>query len=87
MKMLGEEIDSVVQNEYCLNFKYPTLEEINQIRRVHRDMHEDERLALKNDLDALARITKRILEGELDLNNLPEDVRGTVQNLMAGRAK
>lgn len=82
MNLLKNEIDQVKANEYQLIFTYPTKVDIEQLRRIHRDMSYDEKMLLENDLESLARIVERVKNGELDASTLPEDKRAIIERLI-----
>jgi len=75
----------VVENEYRLSFKYPTKDEIAKIKRLHRDMPADEKQALENDLEGLARVLRRIETGDLDPSNLPRSVQNAIKKMAPSR--
>lgn len=82
MQSLQSEARRVTGNEFRLGFKYPTKDEIARIKKLHRDMPQDEKIALENDLEGLLRIVKRIEEGDLDPTFLPDDVQAVVRKML-----
>ena len=80
--LLQEEIEKVKQNNFELRFRYPTQDEIEKLKRIHRDMTQDEKIQLENDLDGFARIMQRINDGELNASSLSEEQRIVVERLL-----
>jgi superfamily I DNA and RNA helicase len=81
MTSLGEEAGRVVQNDFRLNFLYPTKEEIAKIKKLHRDMPEAEKQAIESDLEGLLRLIKRVEEGDIDPDHLPKNLRTAIKRL------
>lgn len=82
MERLASEAKRVIDNDYRLNFKYPTKDEIAKIKRLHRDMPEAEKQAIENDLEGLMRLLKRVEEGEIDPDHLPNNIRNAIRRML-----
>lgn len=80
MEILVQEMEKCAQNNYTLEFKVPTLEELDKLRLIHRDRSDEEKKKLKEDSIVLKDIIKRFQKGELDSNVLPE--LATLINMM-----
>jgi superfamily I DNA and RNA helicase len=78
MAKLKSELDRVAAAGYALNFRYPTKEEIKKIHLLHQDMPADQKERVEADLEALARIVRRIDEGLLDPASLSAETRRLV---------
>jgi len=81
MQQLQKEAGRISGNDYRLAFKYPTKDEIARIKKLHRDMPMDEKIAFENDLEGLARIAKRIEDGELDVTLLSSEMQSLVKRI------
>ena len=81
MAKLKIELDRVAAAGYALSFKYPTKEEIKKIHLLHQDMPADQKERVEADLEALARIVRRVEEGLLDSASLSAETRRLVGRL------
>jgi len=85
MTSLEEEAGKVVANDYRLNFQYPSKAEIDKIKRLHRDMPEAEKAAIESDLEGLIRLIKRVEDGDIDPDHLPDDVASAIKKMLPRR--
>ncbi len=85
MESLAREIESVINNTFELKFIYPSDEQIQHLRRIHRDMSQDEKLALEQDIQALIRLKERIDKGDIALSSLPADLQALISQLFRNR--
>lgn len=81
MQKLQREASCIMTNEFRLDFKYPSKEEIAKIKRLHRDMPQDEKMAIENDLEGVLRLVQRIEDGDLDPAVLPDSVQKLVERV------
>ncbi|WP_417857518.1 DEAD/DEAH box helicase [Xanthomarina gelatinilytica] len=85
MKLLEEEFEIIKKNNFELNFKYPTQEEIDRMNVISRDITVTEEIQLKSDIDSLSTITdivQRIKSGENLIEDYPEEMQGMLRLLI-----
>ena len=63
MSILQREIALVRENNYALHFNYPTLDQINDLNIVNRDMSNDSRKNIIENRRAIDRIIEDATEG------------------------
>ena len=68
MERLMEEINKCRSNNYHLQFKVPTDEQIKKMRRVHRELNQNDHKAMK----MIEELKKMIASGELNEEYLEE---------------
>lgn len=83
MDTLMEEVEQVRSHGHRLEFRYPTDADVERMRRIHRDMAKDERVALRKEIEGVSRLARRIEGGEIDIASLPDEVRALIE----GRAR
>jgi superfamily I DNA and RNA helicase len=83
MAGLSNELTGVVQNRYRLAFRVPTRQEIEKIRRIHRDVSKEELAKIKKVERGLAEVLELIRRGEISKDDLSLDLRGEVATLLA----
>ena len=77
---LQEEVNRVKKNHYQLKFKLLTTEELEEPRRIHRELTPGEREQYRKVESNARELIKAVGEG-LSLDALPPDVRETLQRL------
>jgi superfamily I DNA and RNA helicase len=82
MEGLMVEANRIIQNDYRLNFEYPSKTSIDKIKRLHRDMPESEKIALENDLEGMMRLLKRINDGDIDPEHLPKNIKSALKSML-----
>lgn len=82
MANLKKEFDSVKAKNFELDFKYPTEEERKTLNIVNRDMTADERRNVDKKSASLQDLLQSLLKGEIHKEDLPEDVREALKNLL-----
>lgn len=75
MKGLERELQSVRDQNYELDFQYPSKEEIQKLSRVHRDMTAEELQAWTQKVSVLEDVARAVADGDVSLDSLPADVR------------
>ena len=81
MKALEDEIGKVKEN-YELRFKIPTRDELAKMRQIHRELSASERQRLESMTKSLRGLIESIARGEIDLEQLPLDVRAGLTRLI-----
>lgn len=84
MEGLKAEVENVVKNNYCLKFKIPTQDELDRLRKIHRDMTPQEKRKIQNYETNLKTLIRDVETGEIALENLPTDLRQQLEKLFGG---
>lgn len=74
MERLRDEFEGVVARDFRLEFRVPTDDELQRLRRIHRDMTVDERKRLTSTSDKLADVVDALESGELDVEHLSPEL-------------
>ncbi len=85
MNKLIEEYESVKENNFELNFIYPSKEEIDRMNLIHRDISKDEENIIKKDIESLfgiQEIIERIESKESFIEDYPEKVRLIIKKML-----
>ena len=82
MQALQKEFEKVKQNNFELNFVYPTEEERKKLNIVNRDMSMQERKNLDKKSASLEDLLASLLNGDLHKEDLPEEVRQQLKQLL-----
>ena len=75
MKALQAEIDKLVDRNYELRFAIPTPDELAKLRQIYRELSAGERERLQSIAKSLRSMRKAFDEGDIDIDQLPSDVR------------
>ncbi len=82
MQALQKEFEKVKQNNFELNFVYPTEEEREKLNIVNRDMSMQERKNLDKKSASLEDLLASLLNGDLHKEDLPEEMRQQLKQLL-----
>lgn len=76
METLVQEMQALVNDNFDLNFKYPTDIEIEKLRNSYREKTStaSEKRKVKKEIESAQKLFRRIADGELDLGDLPADL-------------
>lgn len=85
METLEVEIKKLVDNNYKLDFVVPTAEELTRIRKIHRELTEDERAKVKKLEKQGAEFLESLLSGEVEVEHLSKDVQKKLREFLAGK--
>lgn len=85
MEVLEEEIGAVVSNGYHLKLQIPTLDELSRMRQIHRELTASERQKMQQMEQNLRELIAALEKGDLDIENLPADVRGAIVKYFASQ--
>jgi superfamily I DNA and RNA helicase len=81
MDGLISEIEKISGKQYQLDFKYPTEEEIQNLRRTYREKTEAEKLAERKQVGQIRDLLNRLDSGEIDFDLLPDDLASRLKYL------
>ncbi len=82
MEAISDEVRMVVDNSFNLSFTVPTQEQLKRIRRIHRDRSRQEVVDVAKATSGLRQAIDMIKQGDLDIENLPPDLRDQLRELM-----
>ncbi|MDR2438510.1 MAG: ATP-binding domain-containing protein [Planctomycetaceae bacterium] len=72
IKILEQEFNSVVKNNYSLDFTVPSKEELQHIRRINRDRTSDEQKEIKQAGKKIKELNDLVRKGILNPDTMPE---------------
>lgn len=81
MQELVAEVDAVRKNKFYLNFKLPSLRELENLRMIHRDRTAAERERLKKAEQGLQDFLEAVERGDLAIEALPLELRTSLAKL------
>lgn len=87
MLSLMNEYNAIKDDNFQLEFRYPTKQQLERLRTLHRDRSSDEVKELEQDLEGLARVLQRLKAGEITLESLSDEARQIVQRLQDENSK
>lgn len=73
MQALQTEFEQIKNADFKLRFRYPTVEELQQLRTIHRDMSQDARRKLERSKDAIVGLVEDLQEGRLFIEDFDAD--------------
>ena len=74
MKQLEKEYLQVKQNEFCLEFAYPTEQERINMNRVNRDMSSEERKRITKQQTNAKELAEALAKDEIQKDDLPPEI-------------
>ena len=83
MRSLVKEVDNVFENKFVLDFKIPSELELASLRRIHRDMTEEERRKKQKTLKDLKEALAEIEQGTVNLADLDPQTRQRLKALLS----
>lgn len=75
MNELIDEYNQLLQNNFKLSFTYPNIQSIDDLEQAYGDKTDDERKELENSFKSIKQIKIMLDNGELTLDDVPEDLR------------
>lgn len=75
MQALVREIDQVYANNFMLNFKYPTRDQLDELENAYKDKSPDELEELYQGFGQIKKIKSLLKQGKISLDDLPDDLR------------
>lgn len=77
---------AVRENDYKLSFTIPTAPELAELRHIHRDRPEGEEATVKKATAGVAAFLEAVERGEMDLYDLPPDLRTRLTRIRSSAA-
>ncbi|HMJ35214.1 MAG TPA: ATP-binding domain-containing protein [Baekduia sp.] len=82
MTQVAAEIAATVANNYELTFTVPTSEQLAEIRHRHRDRGREHEARVRQVATNLAELERQMVENQIDLNELPPELRTRLIELL-----
>ena len=82
MDRLIEEFNRLKEQSYELQFRYPTKEEREKLKIIHRDMTVQDRKRLDNRQQSLAMLLEDLNSGAINPEDLDDDILRKLQELL-----
>ena len=82
MKELMKEYERLRDKNFELEFIYPTAEQRNQLRIVHRDMTMDERKRLENSQRSLLDLVEELQSGHVRIEDMDKDMLARLREFL-----
>ena len=82
MRALQQEFERVKNNQFELEFTYPTAAEREKLSIVNRDMTEQERKKLEIKSASANDLLQSLINGEIHKEDLPDDIRTQLKELL-----
>ncbi|MFT0802772.1 ATP-binding domain-containing protein [Bacillus swezeyi] len=82
MKKLKEEFQKTKEDDFQLTFKYPTEQERQKMKIIHRDRTKGEINKLQKNLGNLGELIKSIERGEMYFEDIPSDFREVLRSII-----
>jgi superfamily I DNA and RNA helicase len=81
MKSLITEYKKTKDNNFRLEFDYPTEEEREKMNIIHRDKTKDETKLIENSIESLAEVAQALAKKSIYLEDIPADLRERLKGL------
>lgn len=82
MSLVNEEIQQVRDSKYRLEFSWPTAEEQQKLRNLHRELTPEERQARTKGKKSLNELTKLLTSDKLSVDDLPPEELEKLRRLL-----
>lgn len=86
MELIAAETENVVEKNFQLQFKIPTVAELAELRHIHRDRPESEEVAIKTATAGVTAFLEAVENGDMDLYDLPPALRTKLARLRTDAA-
>ena len=83
MRRLKAEFEQVKQNGFKLKFRYPTQDELKQIKIVNRDMTKDEEIEIAFRRDQALQLVKGLKDGKIQKEDLGAEMLEELRKIFA----
>ena len=81
-EQLNREFSKLTQSNFVLKFRYPSVEEIGQIRRIHRDRSEKETRQISEGISQFSDVVDLIRKGEVPIEALPSELIDQLRDIL-----
>ena len=83
MLALQEEISEIKSNGFRLRFTVPTDDQLENMRRIHRDLTASERARINSANDGLRSFIEVLERGDMSMHDIPLELRAALQKYLA----
>jgi superfamily I DNA and RNA helicase len=83
MAAVKNEVEQTIAKNFRLEFKIPTAAQLDKLRHIHRDRPEHEEETVRRATEGVEAFLEAIDRGEMDLLDLPPNVRTRLSRLQA----
>ena len=83
MRQLEEEFNRIKEHQFRLEFVYPDEEQKKELRIINRDLTRAERSKVKKKVDDLAGVLESLETGDVQIEDLPENLRERLKAILA----
>jgi superfamily I DNA and RNA helicase len=87
MSLLEQEYQRVRANNFRLEFVYPDQEERNKLQIINREMTKAEKVKLKKHLGDASSFLEALERGEMELEDLPDEIMERLQAIILSKKK
>ncbi|PTB18266.1 helicase [Trinickia symbiotica] len=81
---LAEEFQRVAAHNFTLDFTYPTAAQREKLKIINRDRSEQEKSALKMQVQTLSELLGSIEAGQTSMGDIPDELRERLQRFLRG---
>jgi len=82
MRKLEKEFNRVKENNFKLKFNYPTVEEMENLNVLHRDLSDSDKKNIAETKKAMSNIVKKIHNKEIHIEDIPKDIRNALRDIL-----
>lgn len=75
MRELAQEIDKVFEKDFRLEFKYPSIKELEKLDNAYQDKTDSEKQEIYEGFGQLKKLKAMFESGELSIEDVPPDLR------------
>ena len=87
MRSIEAEYGRLVENDFELRFTYPSQEQREHLRIVHRDMTDSERERVRKSKKEIENLVDDLESGNLHVDDLDDEMTAKLQKLLANRRR
>ena len=81
-QILVEEFEQIREEKYTLHFKWPSAASLEQMRRLHRELTNEEKQARKQAEKGAQDLMAALASGRMDVDDLDPDIRERLRKLL-----
>lgn len=82
MQNLINEMNAIKADNFDLDFIYPTESQIAKMRSTYKERTSSEKRKVKTEIKSTQKLMQRLLDGELDINELPPELITSLRKLL-----
>jgi superfamily I DNA and RNA helicase len=82
MQKLEKEFNKVKENKFKLEFNYPTLEEMEKLNVLHRDLSDSDKKEISEKNKAMSDLVRKIRNKEMHIEDISKDTRDALREML-----